>query len=217
VLSLGRIEWLNRAFHTEKYIWPVGYAARRMARTPAGGGGEVWHTMEVVEADGHPLFRCAAAGEGEGGFWARLLAADRPGAGVRAPDRAARLPCTAPLLRPQPARVTPQGRKPVEGPNPTAAWAALFAGPGGAAGAAGAKGAAAAKDAAAAAARAAGRSGPLLFGLQHPRVRAALQALPGAERLERLLAWEGGERPEVPPLVRPGLLPGDCFSRQPVP
>jgi hypothetical protein len=53
------VEWLNRAFHSEKYIWPVGYAARRLARTPAGGGDEdAWHTVEVLEADGRPLFRC---------------------------------------------------------------------------------------------------------------------------------------------------------------
>lgn len=92
-----------------------------------------------------------------------------------------------------PPRVTPDGGAPVEGPTPTAAWAALFESvPSG-------KGSA--KDAAAAAARAAGRSGTLIFGLQHARVRALLQQLPGAARLERLLAWEGGERPELPPLV----------------
>lgn len=59
LLSLGRIEWLNRTFHSEKYIWPVGYKARRLAKTPAAGGeGEVWHTLEVLEQDGQPLFRC---------------------------------------------------------------------------------------------------------------------------------------------------------------
>jgi hypothetical protein len=87
----------------------------------------------------------------------------------------------------------------VEGPTPTAAWAALFEAAAPAKGAAPAPRAAAA--APAAAAHAAGRSGPLAFGLQHPRVRALLQLLPGAARLERLLAWEGGGRPEVPPLV----------------
>jgi hypothetical protein len=81
----------------------------------------------------------------------------------------------------------------VEGPTATAAWAALFTAGGSGSGA---KAGAAAKDAAAA-----GRSGPQMFGLQHPRVRVLLQALPGAVRLERLIAWEGGERPEVPKLV----------------
>ncbi len=33
-------------------------------------------------------------------------------------------------------------------------------------------------------------------------MRALLQQLPGAARLERLLAWEGGDRPELPELVR---------------
>lgn len=94
-----------------------------------------------------------------------------------------------------PNRVTPEGGRAVEGPTATAAWAALFGG-------AAPTGKGAAKDAAAAAARAAGRSGPLAFGLQHPRVRALLQQLPGAARLENLLAWEGGDRPDVPPLVR---------------
>lgn len=57
VLSLGRVEWLNRAFHTERFIWPIGYRARRKARTPAGGADEVWHTVEVLEDRGQPLFR----------------------------------------------------------------------------------------------------------------------------------------------------------------
>ena len=59
VLSLGRVEWLHPAFHDEKHIWPVGYTAERLAVTPASGGREVPHLMEVLEAsDGSgPLFR----------------------------------------------------------------------------------------------------------------------------------------------------------------
>lgn len=59
LLSLGRVEFLHPAFHNEKFIWPVGFAVRRRARTPASAGRELWHLAEVLEApDGSgPLFR----------------------------------------------------------------------------------------------------------------------------------------------------------------
>jgi hypothetical protein len=59
LLSLGRVEFLHPGFHTEKFIWPVGFAVRRRARTPASGGKELWHTAEVLEQpDGSgPMFR----------------------------------------------------------------------------------------------------------------------------------------------------------------
>jgi hypothetical protein len=31
VLELGEVEWLHPAFHNEKYIFPVGYKAQRIA------------------------------------------------------------------------------------------------------------------------------------------------------------------------------------------
>eukprot|EP00887_Chlorella_sp_A99_P002328 scaffold10.g2328.t1 len=59
VLDLGRVEWLHPAFHDEKHIWPVGYRAERLAATPASGGEEGPHVLEVAAApDGSgPLFR----------------------------------------------------------------------------------------------------------------------------------------------------------------
>ena len=59
VLSLGKIEWLHPAFHDEKSIWPVGYKAERVAKTPAGGDNPIRHLCEVLEApDGSgPIFR----------------------------------------------------------------------------------------------------------------------------------------------------------------
>jgi hypothetical protein len=59
LLSLGRVEFLHPGFHCEKFIWPVGFAVRRRARTPASGGRELWHVAEVLEQpDGSgPLFR----------------------------------------------------------------------------------------------------------------------------------------------------------------
>jgi hypothetical protein len=59
LLSLGRVEFLHPEFHSEKLIWPVGFAVRRRARTPVSGGKELWHVAEVLEQpDGSgPLFR----------------------------------------------------------------------------------------------------------------------------------------------------------------
>lgn len=41
VLALGRIEWIHPGFHDEKYLWPVGYKAERLAATPASQVGLV--------------------------------------------------------------------------------------------------------------------------------------------------------------------------------
>lgn len=59
LLKLGRVEFLHPRFHSEKFIWPVGFTVRRRARTPASGGKELWHLAEVLEhPDGSgPLFR----------------------------------------------------------------------------------------------------------------------------------------------------------------
>jgi hypothetical protein len=59
VESLGEVNFMHPKFHDEKQIWPVGYVAKRLARTPASGMEEVWHKVEVLEAkDGSgPLFR----------------------------------------------------------------------------------------------------------------------------------------------------------------
>ena len=59
VLALGRIEFLHPGFHTDRRLWPIGYAAQRLAATPASGGREAAHLCEVLAApDGSgPLFR----------------------------------------------------------------------------------------------------------------------------------------------------------------
>ncbi|KAK9830592.1 hypothetical protein WJX81_002721 [Elliptochloris bilobata] len=59
LLALGCIEFLHPCFHTERRLWPVGYAAQRLAATPASGGREAPHLCEVLAApDGSgPLFR----------------------------------------------------------------------------------------------------------------------------------------------------------------
>jgi hypothetical protein len=61
VVSLGRINWLNPAFHNEKGLWPVGFVSLRIATTPAGGTQPAPHRCEVLERPrtGGPLFRRA--------------------------------------------------------------------------------------------------------------------------------------------------------------
>lgn len=63
VRCLGRINFINPAFHNEKNFWPVGYAAERTAATPASGRKPVKHLCEVLEhpTDGGPLFRCGCS------------------------------------------------------------------------------------------------------------------------------------------------------------
>jgi hypothetical protein len=91
-------------------------------------------------------------------------------------------------------RVTPAGGARVEAGTPSAAWALLLArqtttrGPGSAA-------------PAAPKSRSGRASGASQFGLAHPRVLAALCALPHAVRCARFAAWPGA-RPAVEPLVR---------------
>lgn len=61
LVSLGRVEYVHPRFHTDKFIYPVGFALKRRARI--GGDKEVWHTAEILESpDGSgPLFRCAGS------------------------------------------------------------------------------------------------------------------------------------------------------------
>ena len=63
VMSLGRINWINPAFHNEKGLWPVGFVSQRRASTPAGGKQPVPHRCEVLEdpRTGAPQFRRASA------------------------------------------------------------------------------------------------------------------------------------------------------------
>lgn len=57
--SLGRVEFVHPGFHNDKFIFPVGFAVRRRAKTPSSGNTEIWHRAEIVEdTDGSgPLFR----------------------------------------------------------------------------------------------------------------------------------------------------------------
>eukprot|EP00775_Hariotina_reticulata_P004536 gene4536-4788_t len=48
LLSLGRVEFLHPHFHNEKFIFPVGFAVKRRARTAAGGQ-ESWHLAEILD------------------------------------------------------------------------------------------------------------------------------------------------------------------------
>lgn len=60
LLALGHIEYVNPLYHNEKFIFPVGYKATRVAATPASGGKEVEHTMEILKGAGTcgAIFRC---------------------------------------------------------------------------------------------------------------------------------------------------------------
>jgi len=61
LVSLGRVEFVHPGFHSDKFIYPVGFAVRRRAKTPNSGGKEIWHTAEILEdpqGDG-PVFRWA--------------------------------------------------------------------------------------------------------------------------------------------------------------
>lgn len=64
VLALGRIEWLHPGFHDEKRLWPVGYAAERVAATPASGNRPAPHRCEIAAASNGsgPVFRCGWSG-----------------------------------------------------------------------------------------------------------------------------------------------------------
>lgn len=61
---LGRVEWLNPNFHTERHIFPIGYRVSRLCSTPASNKQEAVHTFEVLTAaDGlRPLFRVTPQG-----------------------------------------------------------------------------------------------------------------------------------------------------------
>jgi hypothetical protein len=59
LVSLGRVEYVHPRFHSDKFIFPVGFAIKRRAKTPCSADKEVWHTAEIMaNPDGSgPLFR----------------------------------------------------------------------------------------------------------------------------------------------------------------
>ncbi|CAG9463366.1 unnamed protein product [Pedinophyceae sp. YPF-701] len=63
LLAPGRIEYLMPMYHTRKHIFPVGYAAERLAKLPSAGGQEVWCRCTIEDGDGTaPTFRVAPRG-----------------------------------------------------------------------------------------------------------------------------------------------------------
>jgi hypothetical protein len=211
--SLGRVEILHPAFHNDKFIFPVGFAVRRRARTPCSGGREVWHTAEVLEApDGSgPVFRCVCGG---GGCMRVSVAARELLLVVVVVMRVVLVEgalsclvdvrgCCCCLCC---CRVTPEGSQPVSGRSPTEAWQALYK-------AAAGSSSSSSSGAAARAAEARRKSvrGTKLYGLQEPPVQALLQALPNAAACERFLEWLGDPPPPQPLVRAPGVFASCCI------
>lgn len=60
VHDLGKIEWNNSHFHSENYIWPVGYKVERKMKSFYSPAETVEHVIEILppkEKNGEPVFR----------------------------------------------------------------------------------------------------------------------------------------------------------------
>jgi len=65
LLALGTIEYVNPLFHNEQFLFPVGFRVSRVAATPASGGADALHVLEILrspDAAGGPVFRITPEG-----------------------------------------------------------------------------------------------------------------------------------------------------------
>lgn len=60
VVSLGTVVWDREGFHTEKYIWPVGYKTRRTYFSMIDASSSTVYTSEILDDGDSPLFRVTA-------------------------------------------------------------------------------------------------------------------------------------------------------------
>ena len=235
VVSLGRINWINPAFHNEKGLWPVGFVSLRIATTPTGGTRSVPHRCEVLEhpRTGGPLFRrapmlhitvtwscqyntrsfCYQHGCHHPAHGCRAHLASQLLASAAACEAMSYPVWTicAPFAGVMWHRRVHIGqhaycRVTVEGGQPVKGATPTMAW--------------SALYGASQRARVVAVCGARLFGLSDKRVLQLLTALPNAHRCERFCNWPAGDRPPPPPLVRPtvqrrhhGLSHGQPHSR----
>lgn len=54
--SLGKVIWDNPKFHSNRYIWPVGFETVRTYQSTKSPTSNAQYRCRIVEADGHPQF-----------------------------------------------------------------------------------------------------------------------------------------------------------------
>ncbi|KAJ1648240.1 hypothetical protein IWQ61_010013 [Dispira simplex] len=60
VLNLGKVVYDRDAFHTERYIWPVGYKVKRVHPSMVVNKGLTTYTCTILDGDDTPLFQVVA-------------------------------------------------------------------------------------------------------------------------------------------------------------
>ncbi|KAJ2030921.1 hypothetical protein IWW57_000949 [Coemansia sp. S610] len=58
--SLGRVLWDRDAFHTPRYIWPVGFKSTRMCPSLLVSNSRCLYSSEILDGGGSPVFQVTA-------------------------------------------------------------------------------------------------------------------------------------------------------------
>ncbi|KAG0172710.1 transforming growth factor beta regulator 1 [Apophysomyces sp. BC1015] len=61
ILNLGKVVWDRASFHSERYIWPVGYCVERTYMSMVNPNNQTTYTCKVEEDQDAPLFTIRAA------------------------------------------------------------------------------------------------------------------------------------------------------------
>ena len=56
ILNLGTID-TRKGFHSENYIWPIGFRSKRLYTSMLSDEAKVWYTCDIVDGGGVPEFR----------------------------------------------------------------------------------------------------------------------------------------------------------------
>ncbi|KAF5842507.1 hypothetical protein DUNSADRAFT_6751, partial [Dunaliella salina] len=187
VLDLGQIEWLRPAFHTERHIFPLNFRAVCTMSSPASGGQAAPHVLEITKAANgiSPLFRISVQLSLPGVREPTAVAeGSTPGHAYTAligesdnKNQRHKLPLQQPHVL-HPAQQTRQQQLLLQEQQ---------------------------EQEQAQAQKHHQKMGLEMFGLTRPRLRAAIQQLPHAERCERFCSWagdeHGGQRRTTPALT----------------
>ncbi|KAH0790618.1 F/Y-rich N-terminus family protein [Histomonas meleagridis] len=60
VISVGNIVYDRPAYHTERYIYPVGYVAERLYSSIRSANERIWYRCMILDGGNEPLFRVEA-------------------------------------------------------------------------------------------------------------------------------------------------------------
>ncbi|KAK9728387.1 hypothetical protein K7432_001101 [Basidiobolus ranarum] len=60
IVSIGRVIWEKEAYHTPRYIWPVGFHSEKLYTSMLDGNKKTIYVSEILEGEEAPVFQVTA-------------------------------------------------------------------------------------------------------------------------------------------------------------